>query len=757
MLHLGPDLDQLAADLHRRERDLAAISALASIRHDAGVSSLAEEVLRIVQELTGSDHVAIHLAEKDAFVMLADAGTMSGLSRRYERVPRTPESVLDGATQGVGPIRVPVAALPGEEGEQIRQAGLREAFVVPLALKHRLLGVITIVRTRDEPFSPADLRSATLIAGQAAIQIENARLYGETQQKVRQLSFLFNLTRLSTEEGEVAQLVHRALAEVLVALRCEASTLHRVENQRLVLLGCGTPALAPRLRARLESLAIDDTSLTGRTALERRTVQVSQENWPAQTLDLARGENMRYGIATPLLVKDKLIGVLMAGRFMDRPFEPEEVQLFESAASHLAVVIEHVQLFEGQRQRVRDLSVLNELGALIVQHLDLPNLLNTAVRQLARLTGVPNTFVMLLDEQQKCLKQVATNFEGSPIDVVIPLERESAATTAYHQRAPVIIHDVATDPRVDRRLAGIFAHKSLLAVPLMSSGRPLGSIILGETRPNRRFGPEDVERALAVSHQIASAIAHAQLFADLRKSYDQLAQAQAERVRNERLAALGELAAVMAHELRNPLGVVFNSVASLKKLLRPTGDAASLLGMVGEEAERLNRIVGELLEFARPGQAVLRPHRLSDIINGALAAALKAQRGDSHSVRVELQVDDALPPVLADAEMLRQALINLLTNAMQAMARGGRVVVRAALERGDGRPFARVEITDSGPGVPAELSDRIFQPFFTTKAAGTGLGLAIVKRIADAHQGEVTFAPAPGGGATFTLRLPLAA
>jgi two-component system sensor histidine kinase HydH len=276
-------------------------------------------------------------------------------------------------------------------------------------------------------------------------------------------------------------------------------------------------------------------------------------------------------------------------------------------------------------------------------------------------------------------------------------------------------------------------------------------MVLCDTRVGRRFAEAEIDTAVAIGNQLASAIANARLFDDLRTSYEQLARTQEQLIGQERLAALGELSAVMAHEVRNPLAIIFNAIASLKKLEVGAGDAQTLLDIVAEEAGQLNRIVGDLLDFARPHEPVFRLESLEDLVWGALESA----KGAEHTEGIEFVVTAArgLPPVSLDARLLKQALINLITNAIQALPGGGRVEIRVvADDEGDGD--VRVIVADNGPGIARELGGRVLQPFFTTKPTGTGLGLAIVKRIVETHDGELLLATTPGGGTTTTLRLP---
>ncbi|MDB4993898.1 MAG: sensory box histidine kinase [Myxococcaceae bacterium] len=256
-----------------------------------------------------------------------------------------------------------------------------------------------------------------------------------------------------------------------------------------------------------------------------------------------------------------------------------------------------------------------------------------------------------------------------------------------------------------------------------------------------------VERLVGV---LRTVLAHRQLAGDLKRSYAELTRAQIALVERERLAALGELAAVVAHEVRNPLAVIFNCIATMEK---GPGAGEPILEILGEEANRLNQIVSELLDFARPGRVLLQSESLEDIVAGAIAAVRSAQVPSAPAVDIELAVARPLEPLLVDFQLVRRAVINLVGNAVQALPSGGRIVVRVIDEVKPARGV-RIEVSDNGPGIPQATLDRIFEPFFTTKASGTGLGLAIVKRAAEAHSGELTVRSEEGRGTTFVMRLP---
>ncbi len=233
---------------------------------------------------------------------------------------------------------------------------------------------------------------------------------------------------------------------------------------------------------------------------------------------------------------------------------------------------------------------------------------------------------------------------------------------------------------------------------------------------------------------------------ELQRSLQALRSTREALVRRERLAALGEMSAMVAHEVRNPLGVIFNAVSTLRRDALQA-QQARLLGMVDEEARRLNRLVAALLDFARPGdiRRVVTP--LASTLGSAVEAAVSASGRDvSRAVDVEVTPDSLAAEV--DRDMLRRAVVNLLDNALQAPG-CRRVVVRACCDGDD----VLVSVSDDGLGVPPSVRSKLFAPFFTTRPMGTGLGLAIVRNVALAHGGTVEYTETPGGGATFTLRL----
>lgn len=231
----------------------------------------------------------------------------------------------------------------------------------------------------------------------------------------------------------------------------------------------------------------------------------------------------------------------------------------------------------------------------------------------------------------------------------------------------------------------------------------------------------------------------------------ELARARVALAERENLAALGQLAAVMAHEVRNPVAIIFGALATLRRHERNEDDL-KLLGIIGEEAERLKQLVMRLLDVVRPFELQYSTRPIREVLQSAISQVTTS------SGIAETQVCLASVPseaVDCDSVLLVQAIANLVQNALVANGRRSPVQVEASVEAYEQPAMLRVEVADDGAGVPPETRERLFTPFFTTRATGTGLGLALVKRIAGAHGGTVAYAPPADGGARFVLRIPL--
>ena len=270
-----------------------------------------------------------------------------------------------------------------------------------------------------------------------------------------------------------------------------------------------------------------------------------------------------------------------------------------------------------------------------------------------------------------------------------------------------------------------------------TSGNPIGFVAITKDITERKRMEEELQR--------------------YSKHLEELVE---ERTRNlravERLAAIGEVAAMVGHDLRNPLQVVVNTTYLEKEMVTsmpsPCRELAEKRGVyelfetVGKQIEYMNKIVSDLQDFARPLKPEFVETSLHQLINETLSMVTVPE-----TVKVSLVIDEDFPKLMVDHTLMKRVLINLITNALQAMPNGGKLIVR--LSRTEEAAFISVE--DTGVGIPKETLDKLFSPLFTTKPKGSGFGLPVCKRLVEAHGGSIMVESKVGRGSTFTVKLPL--
>jgi signal transduction histidine kinase len=271
----------------------------------------------------------------------------------------------------------------------------------------------------------------------------------------------------------------------------------------------------------------------------------------------------------------------------------------------------------------------------------------------------------------------------------------------------------------------------------------LGALVLRDERLREAYSSDEIELFRGVATTIGVTLQNSQVYERMKE--------------RDRLAALGQMAAGLAHEIRNPLGSIKGAAQFLQPSSGQTSESTKeFLDIIVEEVNRLNKIVSQFLDYARPYRGEQRPLEVNEVVKKTLHLLAKEQ---GSNVEIVTSFAEGLPPVRADAEQLLQVFLNLSLNALQAMPQGGRLLLstslRRATRRGAAAAFLEVRFRDTGVGIPPGDLRNLFIPFFTTKEKGTGLGLPISQRIIENHGGTIEIRSQPGEGATFTVLLPV--
>ena len=286
-----------------------------------------------------------------------------------------------------------------------------------------------------------------------------------------------------------------------------------------------------------------------------------------------------------------------------------------------------------------------------------------------------------------------------------------------------------------------------VVLAILGEEQLLGMLVLRDERLREAYSTEEIELFRSVAASIGVTLQNSQIYERMKE--------------RDRLAALGQMAAGLAHEIRNPLGSIKGAAQYLQPVEgeRPDSSTREFLGIIVEEVDRLNKIVSQFLDYARPYRGDQSPLDVNDVVRKTINLIEKERSGSR--VEIAMNLHDGLPPVRADAQQLRQVFLNLTINAFDAMAQGGRLQVSTSLRRstrrGASAAFLEIRFRDDGVGIPPADLRSLFIPFFTTKEKGTGLGLPISQRIIENHGGTIEVRSQPGSGSTFTVLLPVEA
>jgi PAS domain S-box-containing protein len=487
-----------------------------------------------------------------------------------------------------------------------------------------------------------------------------------------------------------------ALRKVLEVVRVEAGGLYLLDEERGELSLAVHHGLSERAWRDFDHLRLGE-GLSGRVALAGEAIVVrTLKDDPRLTRMAARLEGFCAFASVPLRSNFKTYGTLNVYTRDDRNFSEEEVQLLTSMASQIGLAVANTRLYLEAKASERKFRGLVENAEDVIYLTDLEGRIVYANPAVGRLLGY--------DPAALCA-------DGCPVLSLVHEEDRARVATLWSE---------AAGDQVARAMELRFQHAdgarvlwfSQTAVTLRDeAGAPTGLQCIAQDVTARREWQQQMMRA-------------------------------------ERLADLGRMAATIAHEIRNPLGAIVNSINVLK---RAGGrDDARLLDLVAEETDRLNAIVSEVLMFARPPARAAVPCDVAELVESTIGLF---ERGTTlrGGVRLCVRCAASLPLVLADPNQMRQVLWNLLSNAAEAATRG---TIDIDARTADDGLAVIIDVTDDGPGVKDPAA--VLEPFYTTRAQGTGLGLAIVARIVRDHGGSVAVTNVTGRGARFTIALPVA-
>jgi signal transduction histidine kinase/CheY-like chemotaxis protein len=453
---------------------------------------------------------------------------------------------------------------------------------------------------------------------------------------------------------------------------------------------------------------------------------------------------------------------LGAKDYVPKPFKVEEMlEAIDRALAEKRSISEGVRDVDQQlKRRVRELNILYGVGKSVTSLLDLEKVLNRIVEAAVFVTGAEEGSLMLVDKETGELYLRAARNLGEKFARGFRLKVEHSITGQVVKTGRPILQSTQAEETLKVKTG--YLVRSLVNVPLKAKGEVIGVLAVNNKISPKPFTDNDVHLLSALADYATIAIVNAQLYEETKRWSEELEHKVEERTRelraaqerllqSEKLASIGQLAAGVAHEINNPMGVILGFAQGILKTLPADDSLRKPLTTIEKESLRCKRIVQNLLDFARHSEPATQPTNINELIDAS--CELVEHQTSLQNVELLKGYDPALPLIMADPSQLQQVFINTILNAYQAMPDGGTLHITTRTVGSE----LQVIFTDTGKGISPENIQNIFDPFFTTKEVGegTGLGLSVSYGIVKAHGGDIEVESQVGKGTTFVIKLPL--
>lgn len=643
-----------------------------------------------------------------------------------------------------------------DEIDLLQAAGLQSAILVPLVRRNKVLGLLALGDvTEPRDYKQGQFRLAQNLAGQAAVAIEHAHLFGQAQRRIEELSTFHDIVLRLNEPLQ--------LNVVLDTITESALKLIPATNLHIFLYDAETQTFSKgsalwrdgRRTAAVAKLRPAGTGLTSTVVQEGRPIVINDAaSHPFYQSETAS----KWGICAiagfPLKYGEKIIGAFTATYLYPHTFSEDELLLLNLLAEQAAVAIRNASSFAESQRRLRDMSALVDMAKQVTGNLKLQSVLQTTVQILQGLLNArASTITMLTEDGEGLIVKAAVGINPEFMNARMQLS-ESISGVVVQNSELVYIRDSYSESDF---LFFDEVVRSLLVVPLIVRDKPVGTLTIDSDRPHA-FTESDTQLMTIAAAQVSVAIANARLFEELEERAAELAIAYEELKESDRLK--DELVQNVSHELRTPLTFVKGYVDLLmdgdKGLL--TAEQQEYLQIVSDKTDDITRIIEDIITLQRIDSGNLQLEKMS-------MAELLQTAVTSHRIVADkkgLSIVCTIPPgqkgfVRIDKGRMNQVLDNLIGNAFKFSPDGGTI----RLSMTENKEDVLVSVVDEGIGMPAEKHQRIFERFYQIDGSsrrrfgGTGIGLAIVKRIIDAHEGRIWVESELNKGSAFLFTLPI--
>ncbi len=720
---------------------------------DSVVRAVCEEVGQVLDVPIAT--VYLHDAQSDALVLAGGIGIVPEYRPHLLPIPR---ALYEDAVRRIGPLVVipDVQAVPGiPNADLVAATDARTVALATMTHEGQLVGMLNAVSLGRVRHFAEELPLLQGLADQAALAIANARLFGERRQaeetlqrRTAQLEVLQDVGLELTAQLDLEALLHSIVAHAIRLIGAVDGGLYLYRADRDIL---------ERAVSVGETIPVGSTlrrgeGLSGQVWETGQPLSVdSYQSWLGRA-PAFRSEPDRAVLGVAVRWAEEFLGVLNVAALPPRTFGPADAELLGLFATQAAIAIRNAQTLaavEQQRRRAESLAVAT---AALTTTLELEPLLENVLK--AAIQAIPAAekgSVLLWGEGGDLHVRAVVGYEDLRVRSARFQRGQGYAAQAAEEGVPLLIGAARNEAvRYTGEIEEMRAIQSAIVAPLRYRGQIIGVLSLDNASSQAAFSEEDLQLLAIFANHAALAVGNARLYGDLQQQMEQVRNTQAQLVQSARLAAVGELAAGVAHELNNPLTGILGFAQLLLEDLPADAPSRRDLEAIAAAAQRARGIVYNLLDFARQGSLWRQPADINRLLRQTLS--LMRIHLERSGVLILEEYADGLGTPSVDAAQIEQVFLNLIRNAAQAMSGGGTLCLHTE-QVGD---EVAVSFSDTGPGISPEAQKRLFEPFFTTKPEGVGLGLAVSAGIVQEHGGRITVESRPGHGSTFTVWLPLA-
>ena len=491
----------------------------------------------------------------------------------------------------------------------------------------------------------------------------------------------------------------------------------------------------------------------GLALLQGALVNVPDVLTDARVLPPSDGNNMRSLLVAPLRSQARNLGTLSVISAHPAAFSTEDERLLEGLANQAAVAIQNAKLYEDERLQRSLVEMLAQGAVVINRRLDLNVVLDEILDQIMQVVPCRFANIMLIEDDHLHMARYRTRRMETGI-FHRPPELLPLAMPSWQQmlqtRSPLLISDTRQDPMWKPLETGDWA-RSYLGLPLQIGNEVIGFLNLNEDYPEA-FSSQYAKALISFAAHAAIAIHNARLYQELQRALTQERNMRDQLVRADRLASMGRLTASLAHEINNPLQGISLCLERIGFYTGQPGKQREYVGRAESEVNRLAQMVRQILDYQSPTQEEKSLVDLRQLEADVLL--LSQKRLQRARVQVVHSWEPGLPRIEARPAQLKQVLLNLVLNSLEAMPDGGQLSIRGyCLEQEP--EWLRLEVSDNGAGIDAKDLEHIYEPFYSTKSTGTGLGLWVSHSIVIAHAGRMAVESSPGKGTTVRVWLPV--